>query len=132
MVKFNICSRFLVILSKTRIFVTWQNFQKSQKMIKMKQKLNTSRTKHAIHTKIHRKLYQLCALKVANSPNEIGWRSATFEVILLFDKLYIFTQLLASKLITEKNQIVSNIFLSTSPKLLSSIIFVWNFRATVI
>ena len=99
MVKFNICSRFLVILSKRRIFVTWQNFQKSQKMIKMKQKLNTSRTKHAIHTKIHRKLYQLCALKVANSPNEIGWRSATFEAILLFDKLYIFTQLLASKLL---------------------------------
>lgn len=54
-------------------------------MIKMKQKLNTSRTKHAIHTKIYRKLYQPYALKVANSPNEIGLRSVTFETILLFD-----------------------------------------------
>ena len=47
----------------------------------MKQKLDQPRAKHAIDTKIHRKLYQICTLKVTNLPDEIGLRPVTSKTM---------------------------------------------------
>ena len=47
----------------------------------MKEKLGKPRKKHAIDTKIHRKLYQLYTLKVTNPPDEIGLSPVTSKTM---------------------------------------------------